>query len=225
MPMLAKTLYFLIVSKTEIIPTDAQLVKINEIGECLGSGTMNVFGPQWAGKDTNLEPFSKIYNVPIIGGGDILRNSEIPAHIKVIMESGELIPSEDYKEIVLPYLGQPAFEGKPLLLSSVGRMIGEEQGVLQATEAAGHPTTLAVQFNITREESFRRFETSPGRNRADDTAEALTTRLDFYEKYTLPTMDVYEDLGLLIKVDAMPEISVVFNSFVNQTHDRLTGKG
>src|SRR6476646_3438762 len=87
--------------------------KINELGEWLDTGTINGFGRQFAGKDTQLGPLSAIYDVPIIGGGDILRNVEIPKDIQAIMDSGALIPSDAYEQIVLPYLSQPAFENKP----------------------------------------------------------------------------------------------------------------
>lgn len=196
------------------------LRKVNEIEEWLGAGTVNGFGRQFAGKDTQLAPLSKQFGVPIIGGGDILRNSIIPEEVQESMDRGDLIASDDYKRIVLPYLSQPDFEGKPLLLSAVGRMIGEEAGVLLATEAAGHPTKAAVLFDITRDESTRRLLSTPSRGRADDTPEGLARRLDFYDEYTEPVLDVYEKMGLLVRVNAMPETEVVFASFVHQLHDR-----
>ena len=199
--------------------------KIHEIGEWLEVGTVNGFGRQFAGKDTELEPLSVAYDTPIIGGGDILRNVEIPDDIKAIMESGALIPSDSYEAIVLPYLSQPAFEGRPLLLSAVGRMNGEQTGVMQATAAAGHTIKLVIDFQITREESQFRLATTPKRGRADDTIDGLNKRLDFFDEYTVPVLGFYEQQGLLITVDAMPEANIVFNNFINLAHDRATGKG
>jgi len=199
--------------------------KIHEIGEWLGAGSLNGFGRQFAGKDSNLEPLAEMYDVPVIGGGVILRSVEIPPEIQAIMDAGGLIPSDDYEKIVLPYLSQPDFEHKPLLLSAVGRMNGEQQGVMQATSAAGHPMRLAINFEISREESFRRLEVSPNRNRTDDTPEGLRTRLDAFDTETTPVIDFYEAEGLLITVDATPELNVVFRSFINQVHDRATGEG
>ena len=117
--------------------------KIGEIGEWLGSGSLNFFGRQFAGKDVQAASLGKRFGVPVIGGGDILRNSEVSPEVRAEIDGGGLSPTDAYRAIVLPYLGQAAFRGKPLLLSSVGRMSGEEQDVLEATTDAGHPILAA----------------------------------------------------------------------------------
>lgn len=199
--------------------------KIHELGEWLGAGSINGFGRQFAGKDTQLGPLASTFDVPIIGGGDILRNVEIPEDVKAVMESGALIPSDTYEQIVLPYLSRPSFEHKPLLLSAVGRMDGEQAGVMQATSAANHTMRLVVDFQITRQESHYRMANSPSRGRADDTIDGLNKRLNFFDEHTVPVIDYYKSQGLLVTVDATAEINVVFNNFINLAHDRATGKG
>lgn len=194
--------------------------KIHEIGEWLGPGTINAFGKQFAGKDTQLGRLAVHYRVPVIGGGDILRNSVIPPDVKAIIDAGGLAPTDRYKEIVLPYLGQEAFQSRPLLLSSVGRMYGEEEGVLIATEAAGHPMKAAPYLLITNDEAFRRMASAPSRGRADDTDTGLQRRLDAFEEHTVPVLGTYENLGLLVEVDAMQPKEVVFSSMVHLLHER-----
>ncbi len=197
--------------------------KIGEIGEWLGTGSLNFFGRQFAGKDVHASRLGERFDVPVLGGGNILRNSDISPELRTQIDSGELSPTETYRSIVLPYLGQVAFRGKPLLLSSIGRMSGEEDDVLAATADAGHPIMAVPYLEITEEESFRRLALAPDRGRADDTPEGLRKRLDLFYESTIPVLQTYVDMGLLVRIDAMPEEETVFTSLVNQLHDYATG--
>ena len=63
------------------------------------------FGPPGAGKGTQASLISKIYSIPHLSTGDILRSiisqqDEISAKLKKIMNSGELISDEILNEIV-----------------------------------------------------------------------------------------------------------------------------
>ncbi|MFO0971668.1 MAG: nucleoside monophosphate kinase [Candidatus Saccharimonadales bacterium] len=178
---------------TEILvqPTDEQTLLINEIGEWLGTGTINAFGPQFAGKDANLRSLAPELDAHVLGGGEILRADDLPEEVAAAMQRGELIDSATYQQIVVPRLSAPELAGKPLLLSAVGRKLGEEQDVLTATDAAGHPTMAVVKFNITHEEAFRRLAGSPDRGRKDDNPESLRKRLEEYETDTVEVLDVY----------------------------------
>ncbi|MCA9334478.1 hypothetical protein KC963_05500, partial [Candidatus Saccharibacteria bacterium] len=98
--------------------------EVEVIRKWLGTGSINIFGMPFAGKDTQGKILSDMLDCPLLGGGDILRNSVIPDHVRAAQKKGLLIPTEDYINIVLPYLGQEAFRGKPLVLSSVGRWHG-----------------------------------------------------------------------------------------------------
>jgi adenylate kinase len=193
--------------------------KIGEIGEWLGTGTLNSFGRQFAGKDEQSKRLGRHLGVEVLSSGQILRESTIPDRVRAIMDSGELIPTDDFVSIVVPYLGQTAFEGKPLLLSAVGRWQGEEAGVMAATRDAGHPLRAVPYLQITEEESFRRLALNPNRGRADDTPEALRNRLDEFAAKTQPVLDVYESMGLVVPIDAMPPSNVVFRTLVHTLHD------
>lgn len=194
--------------------------KIHEVNEWLGTGSLNFFGKPFGGKDTQSEKLAPFFNAPILGGGQILRNSVIPPETQTKMNRGELIPTEDFVKIVMPYLSNPDFADGPLFLSSVGRVSGEEQGVINATEAAGHSIKAVPYFDITNDEVFRRLANTPDRGRADDTPASMEVRLEEFYTKTQPVLDTYEKMGLLLPVDAMTESDVVFNSMVHLLHDR-----
>lgn len=196
--------------------------KIHEIGEWLGPGALNFFGQPFAGKDTQAENLGVQLDVPVLGGGEILRHSDIPQYVREEMKHGKLIPSEDYQKYVVAGLGNLAVAGKPLLLSSVGRMSGEEPFVILATAEAGHPIMAVPYLSITEDEAYRRLRDMPDRGRNDDTPEALKIRLEEFHNKTGPVLSTYEDQGLLIPINAMAEKDVVFSTLVHALHQRAT---
>jgi adenylate kinase len=179
--------------------------KINAIKQWLGSGSINIFGTPYAGKDTQGERLAELFNAPLLGGGEILRNSVIPPDVKETMERGGLIPTNDYIRIVLPYLSQPALNNKPLILSSVGRWHGEEEAVLGATNEAGHPIKAVIFLDLDEDDVRKRWEAAQQQQdragRIDDAAERIDTRLSEFKNKTLPVIDHYKQSELLITLD------------------------
>lgn len=180
---------------------------ITAIASWLGTGSINLFGLPYAGKDTHGHELAEFFNAPpVISGGAILRNSTIPQHVKELVDAGFLAPIEDYINIVTPYLSSPEFQGKPLILSSVGRWIGEEQGILGALEASNHPLKAVIFLNIDKSTMLQRWEKSQAEqdrgNRADDAAHLIDTRYEEFQTKTLPVIDFYRQAGLLIEIDS-----------------------
>lgn len=191
---------------------------LSTIRSWLGNGSINIFGLPFAGKDTHGNTLAELLDAPLLGGGDILRNSSIPPELKTRLDAGMLYPTDDYLRIVTPYLSKPEFEGRPLILSSVGRWIGEEQGVLQATEASGHPTKAVIYLHLSEEMVHRRWAKSQEKgdraDRADDAEHVLDTRIHEFNEKTLPVIEVYRDKGLLIEINSDAEKQEVMESIL-----------
>jgi len=193
--------------------------KVAAIRDWLGSGSINIFGRPYAGKDTQGETLADLFGTELLGGGEILRNSVIPQKVRQIMEAGDLIPTADYLRIVLPYLSQEQFANKPLVLSSVGRWHGEEEGVIQATQAAGHPIKAVIFLNTSEELVRQRRQQGMGEDRgfrADDAAENFENRLTEFREKTLPVIEFYRQSGLLIEIDGGPKPPVVTETILNE---------
>ena len=175
----------------------------------LGSGSINIFGLPFAGKDTHGGTLSEILDAPLLGGGDILRNSVIPPELKKSLDAGMLFPTDEYLRIVTPFLSKPEFNDRPLVLSSVGRWVGEEQGVLEATKASSHPTKAVIYLHLSEETLHKRWAKSQEKGdrgqRADDAQHVLETRINEFKEKTLPVIEVYRDMGLLIEVNSDAE--------------------
>src|SRR5665648_905327 len=197
--------------------------KIDTIKKWLGSGTIDIFGRPFAGKDEQGRRLAKLFGGTLIGGGEILRGSTMPEHIKEYMHTGKLIPSEDYVNIVLPYLSQQKLANKPLFLSSVGRWHGEEDGVIEAVEKSGHPLKAVVYLDISNDESHDRWlaraSNNDRSNRHDDTEKVLNIRFTEFSEKTLPVIDYYRNLGLLIEIDGKRQRDEVTNNIIDLLYE------
>lgn len=201
-------------------------IKLSTVRSWLGKGSINIFGLPYAGKDTHGQFLADTFGAALLGGGEILRNSKLPSHVKTIMERGDLIPTDEYVRIVLPYISSNTFIGKPLILSSVGRWHGEEDGVLQAAEQSGHPVKAVIYLHITIKAANERFNRSQEKGdrsgRADDTKDKLITRFSEFEEKTLPVIDYYRNQGILIDVDGNPPIDEVRATIIDGLYKLAT---
>ena len=200
--------------------------KIEIIKKWLGTGSINIFGRPFAGKDTHGRELVALFNGTLLGGGDILRNSDVPEHIKETIRAGKLAPTDEYIKIVLPYLSQDEFKNTPLILSSVGRWHGEEEGVLSAAEKSNHPVKAVLYLELDEAGVRERWHQTSGLGergeRHDDTAEVLEIRLNEYREKTLPVIEYYREKDLLIVIDSSLAKHVVLDNIIDELYKFAT---
>lgn len=209
---------------SEVVYTPKMVNKneIKTIRTWLGSDSINVFGKPFAGKDSQSRRLAKILNGIALSGGDILRASELPAESQECLKTGKLIPSNDYVDIVLPFLSRAEFRNKPLILSSVGRWHGEEPGVIDALQASHHKIKQVIYLKISDRDVFERQtrrETFKDRGaRQDDTLEILRIRLREFEEKTLPVIEFYRQHELLTEIDGTLSREAVCEEIVEELY-------
>jgi len=156
--------------------------QLRSIKEWLDSGSINIFGLPFAGKDTHGSSLAKLFDAPLLGGGEILRRTDMSPDLKRDLDAGKLFPKDRYLEIVVPFLKRPEFKGRPLILSSVGRWFGEEEGVIEAAEASGHPIKGVIYLHLAEDKVHERWTHSREKGdrgkRADDAEHVLETRIN-----------------------------------------------
>jgi adenylate kinase len=172
----------------------------------LGNGSINIFGIQFAGKDTQCKRLASWLDAAIIGGGEISRNrSKLSPEARAITEAGGLIPMQEFLKMAVPFLAKQEFANRPILLSAVGRWHGEEPGVLEAAQSAGHPVRAVILLELDEESVWERWrlmhQIKDREMRIDDSEAGLTRRISEFNAKTLPTLEFYRKLGLLISVD------------------------
>lgn len=201
--------------------------QISAISDWLGSGSINIFGLPFAGKDDQASRLEELLGGVRLGGGDILRNGMTP-EIKSYLDVGKLIPSKLFVEVVLPYLSQPELQNKPLILSSVGRWLGEEVGVMEVLKESDHPLKAVVFLDVSRDDALERLHHSKTLkdrgDRGDDDEKLLMTRFEEFETKTLPVIERYRDLGLLIEIDATESREAVRDSIIEKLVQRAAAQ-
>lgn len=178
----------------------------SQIKQWLDSGSINVFGLPFAGKDTQCETIAELVGGVTFGSGAIFREQQDNKELQQIMATGALIPSDMFFDIMLPYFSKPELAGKPLVLSSIGRMKGEEAVIYRATEAGGHPTKAVIYLNMPEDVVWERYNVTKqlddrGDRQDDGGNEILKNRINKFMTQTLPVINFYRELGLLIEVD------------------------
>ncbi len=197
--------------------------KIETIKNWLGSGSINIFGLPYSGKDTHGAEVASMLEGPLIGGGDIIRSSQ-DENLKEHAAKGSLAPQDEYLAMILPYFSREEFSGRPLVLSSVGRWIGEEKSVMESAESSEHPVKAAIYLNIPSDTARQRWQNNNRARHDDQDAEVFEERISEFETKTLPVLEVYEGLGLLIEIDALPAIPVVTMKMIDELHARASNR-
>ena len=200
--------------------------KILKIKEWLGTGSINIFGLPMSGKDTQGIRLAEALGGKFLSSGIIIRAMEEQTR-KNYSKKGELIPTDVFFEWVLPYFKRPDLAKFPLILSSIGRWSGEEKEVMSAATSAGHEIKAAIILNISEHDVEKRFEEAKILNdrgeRADDKDLVIfRTRLEEFRKKTLPVLQNYKSMGLLVEVNGDQSRNEVFNEIVEKLYQRAS---
>jgi adenylate kinase len=203
-----------------------------------------MLGRQGAGKGTQCVRLSRHYVVPHISTGDILRSAvregtEFGKKAKEYMDAGELLPDDVIVGIVDERLALDDTRARGFVLDGFPRTVAQAQALLDITQPRG--LDLAVNLEVPREAvlarlAARRVCTDCGANysvddrpkydwtcdvcggdviqRADDTEEAITRRLDIYERETAPLIAWFTERDLLVEVDGVGDPDVVSDRLV-----------
>ena len=194
--------------------------KLAKIKAWLGTGSLNVFGLPMSGKDTVGERLAEDLDAKFLSSGIIIRAFEAEQN-QNMTGSGQLIPTNTFYDIILPYFSREEMKNDSLILSSVGRWAGEEDKIMEAAKNGGHEIKAVVLLDLTEEDVKNRFEASKKLNdrgeRADDAnIEIFETRIREFNEKTVPVLNHYDELKLLIKVPADESRDEVYLSVVDK---------
>jgi adenylate kinase len=194
--------------------------KLAKIKAWLGTGSLNVFGLPMSGKDTVGERLAKDLDAKFLSSGIIIRAFEAEQN-QNMTGSGQLIPTNTFYDIILPYFSREEMKNDSLILSSVGRWAGEEDKIMEAAKNGGHEIKAVVLLDLTEADVKNRFEAAKELNdrgeRADDAnLEIFETRIREFNEKTVPVLNHYDELNLLIKVPADGSRDEVYSSVIDK---------
>lgn len=196
--------------------------KITAIKQWLGTGSINVFGLPMSGKDTQGVRLAETLGAKFLSSGLIIRAKEQETR-QDLTEHGSLIPTNIFYEWVLPYFEREDLKNFPLVLSSIGRWDGEEEQVMSVASGAGHEIKAVILLNISEADVEARFEAAKligdrGERKDDKDIETFRTRLNEFRTKTLPVLEHYRGLNLLINVNGDQRRDEVFNEIVDKLY-------
>ena len=191
------------------------------IRQWLGTGSINVFGLPFSGKDTVGIRLAETLGAKFLSSGLILRAAEKQdSDLLKEMSSGMLANTDKFRTIVLPYLTREDLRGFPLVLSSVGRWEGEEYDVMAAANDAGHPIKAVILLNVSEAEVSKRWEDARvlqdrGQREDDRERKVLDTRIQEFIEKTMPVIETYRKRGILVPINAHGTKDEVFMNVLN----------
>jgi adenylate kinase len=174
-----------------------------------------LLGPQGAGKGTQGKLISTEYGIPHIATGDMLRaaiaeGTELGREAEPLLREGRLVPDELMIGLIRDRLRQnDTREG--FVLDGFPRTATQAEALDAVLEEIERPLSVVFEFQLPEEvcvERLRRRAQEEGR--ADDTPEAIRTRLRLYHEQTEPLIEYYRARGNLVGIPADRSVEEVF---------------
>ena len=198
-----------------------------------------LFGMQGSGKGTQARILAEKLNLKIFETGGQLRqlaseDSDLGREVKEITTAGKLVSDEIVMKIAANFL-ENLDENENAIFDGIPR--SESQRVLLEAEFQKvQRKPMAVYISLTREEALHRLlgrktcancgkifgikddsenlESCPAcggelKTRADDTREAIETRLDVYKNETLPVIEKYREEERLVEIEGIRSVEEV----------------
>jgi adenylate kinase len=181
-----------------------------------------------AGKGTQARRLSEIYQVEPISSGELLRQAvkegtPVGTAAAAYLERGDLVPNELIFELILDRVKAAAAQGG-YILDGFPRNRGQAERARKVALDAGVEAEAAIYLDVGHEESIRRMlGRSSQEGRADDQEAVVRHRLEVFDRETLPLVDFYRDLGLLIQVDGEQSADRVTDEIVERLSRLQTG--
>lgn len=201
---------------------------------------IGLFGLPGAGKGTQAVRLASHLGIPHISTGDMFRDMQqgdgpLAREIKAILASGQLVPDEMVTKLAFERLSQSDCH-QGFILDGFPRTKPQAE----ALQSSPYALNLLISLDVDPEEIIKRLSerrvcslcgsifalSSLGNSnvcpkdgarvtqRADDSKEAITTRLAIFEKNLQPVMDFFAQRGLVCHVNGMGEADIVFSRLV-----------
>lgn len=162
-------------------------------------------GIQGSGKSTQGNLLSKQLGLPYLSTGHIFRQiakekTKLGRYVKVVMNSGLLIPDNRTIEIVNSYVSRLEYK-RGYIIDGFPRTLN------QAKHFKNHVDRV-IYLEIPDKEALWRLSYR-NEEREDETLDALRKRIDSFHKSTEPVLKYYEKQGRLVTIDGTKSIRQV----------------
>lgn len=173
-----------------------------------------IIGPPGAGKGTQAVKISEELSIPAISTGDIFRanikgETELGREAKQYIDAGNLVPDSVTNRMVRDRLAeQDAAHG--FLLDGYPRNTAQVEELDTILSDLGQKIDGVLLLTADNEELVQRLlGRAAEQGRSDDTEDVIRHRLDVYAQETEPIVDLYEQRGIVTRVDGLGSIDEV----------------
>jgi adenylate kinase len=198
-----------------------------------------LFGPPGAGKGTQAQLLKDRLGAAHVSSGDLFRyhlrqGTELGQRVSQYINQGLLVPDEVTIDIILDkVLAFSPEEG--FILDGFPRTTQQAQALEQALNRESRPLDKVVFINVPEEELLRRLggryicrncqaphtvpsgqQPPPCSNcggelyqREDDQPQAVSRRIEVYQRETMPVLDFYRQRGLLADVAGVGSVECI----------------
>ena len=172
-----------------------------------------MLSPPGAGKGTQSERIAVRYGVPHIASGDIFREevarqTSLGQRLRGYLEAGDLVPDELVLSLVRARVVEAAGQSGGYVLDGFPRTLTQAEAAAEIGRET-HTSAQAVVYLDAPQDVLIGRIIGRGENRSDDSEEVARHRLEVYAAHTRPLVDYYAGRGIMIKIDATPEVDVV----------------
>ena len=184
-------------------------------------------GPPGAGKGTQAGRIVDRFGGVYIATGDILRSNaergtELGRTASRYMDRGDLVPDEVIIDMVLERLGEQDCAGG-FVLDGFPRTVSQAEALERRLEELGRPLDAVVSLELEEDELRGRLaRRAQEQDRVEDEdEEAISRRLELFDRETEPLLDFYGGRGLLARVDGkgpVDEVTARITAALDQDH-------
>lgn len=165
-----------------------------------------LIGIQGSGKSTQGNLLSRQLGIPYLSTGHIFRQlakekTKLGHYIKVVMNTGLLVPDDKTIEIVNSYISRPEYK-KGYILDGFPRTINQAEKFVNNVDKV-------IYLEIPEKEAIYRLVYRNSQIREDETIPAIKKRIDSFKKFTVPVLDFYRRQKKLVEIDGTQSIKTV----------------
>lgn len=199
-------------------------------------------GKQGSGKGTQAKILAEKHGFEIFETGGALRaiakeDSELGREVKEITTRGDLVSNEIVMAIVADFL-EKMEKAAPVIFDGIPRSDEQRASLEELLKSKGRDFR-ALEIKLSNEEALKRLTIRANCNkcganfgstddlcpecgstdisrRADDNVEAITKRLENFDKYTLPLLETWKKVNKLVSVDGEQSIEKVTEDMLEQ---------
>jgi adenylate kinase len=165
-----------------------------------------MMGPPGVGKGTQAGVLARELGVPAISTGELFRahvadGTDLGRRLRALVEAGEYVPDEVTNELVADRIDEAdARDG--FILDGYPRTPAQVGALERMLEERGAELTRVVLLTADAEVVLARLHSRAAeQGRADDDPEVVRNRIEVYERETAPLADLYDERGVLTRVD------------------------